>query len=87
LEGRALPGTQAPATEIALAGQSVAGTAAPGFSIQATELPGFTILDSLVPWIIIVIGFLIFIAVIRTGFGFQGVRVTRRTPPGYRDRR
>ncbi len=84
LDGRSLPGgTTGPVTEIQLAGQSVAGVASPGLTIQAVDLPRFTILDSLIPWIVIGIGLLIFVALLRTGFGFQGVRVTRRVPPGY----
>lgn len=85
LDGRALPGTQTQLpTEIQLQGGAVVGRAAPGFTIQATELPRFTILDSILPWILIGVGLLIFIAVIRTGFGFRGFGVDRRTPPGYR---
>lgn len=85
LDGRALPGSQAQLpTEIQLQGGAVAGRAAPGFTIQATELPQFTILDSILPWILIGVGLVIFIAVIRTGFGFRGFGLNRRVPPGYR---
>jgi hypothetical protein len=85
LDGRALPGlrTSLP-VELQLQGGAVAGRAAPGFTIQATELPRFTILDSILPWILIGVGILIFVAVIRTGFGFRGFGFNRRVPPGYR---
>ena len=83
LDGRALPGSVTPATEITLAGASTAGIASPGLTVQAVELPRFTILDSLVPWIVIAVGLLILVAVIRTGFGFRGASLNRRVPPGY----
>lgn len=85
LDGRALPGHQTSLpVELQLQGGAVVGRAAPGFTIQATELPRFTILDSILPWILIGVGILIFVAVIRTGFGFRGIGLSRRTPPGYR---
>jgi hypothetical protein len=86
LDGRALPGeTAALPTEITMAGESSAGIASSGISIQAVELPRFTILDSFIPWIIIVIGILIFVAVLNTRFSRDGANIkASKTPFGYK---
>jgi hypothetical protein len=87
LDGRALPGgtTSTLPTEITMAGESSAGIASSGISIQAVELPRFTILDSFIPWIIIIFGLIILVAVLNTRFTRDGANVrANKTPYGYK---
>jgi len=86
LDGRALPGQGAVATgsELILGGQSTAvSLPSSGFSIQFINLPPFTLLDSWTPWMFIIIGILVFMSVIRTGYSMQGVKIKHVKPYGY----
>ena len=85
LDGRSLPGSTAPATEITLAGGSTVGIASSGVSVQAIELPRFTILDGFTPWIIVIIGLLIFIAALSSRFKMEGLNIKTdgKLPFGY----
>ncbi|MDX1521005.1 MAG: hypothetical protein R3264_05225 [Anaerolineae bacterium] len=89
LDGRALPGSEVPQSEIALAGDSSFGTAASSLSIQAVNLPTFTILDTIIPWIIIIVSFLLLFAILRTRIEVltnpQGMKKInfKRLPPFY----
>ncbi len=67
-------------------GRSVASS---GVSIQATQLPNFTIMDSLIPWVLIIIGLLVFITAVNhkakvklSDKGF--VKIDYRKPYGYK---
>jgi hypothetical protein len=85
IDGRGLPGGGGtPATEIAMAGGSSLGTASSGLSAHAVAVPSFTIMDSLTPWIIMLIGLFIVVSVVKTGFGIQGVKISRKIPAGYK---
>jgi hypothetical protein len=95
LDGRSLPGGTDAATSavagITLAGESSFGPAASSLSIQATNLPRFTILDSAVPWIIVGVGFLIFLAALTGSYTVESnkenmKKISRRTPFGYRSK-
>lgn len=95
LDGRSLPGSTTATTSavagITLAGESSFGPAASSLSIQATNLPRFTILDSAVPWIIVGIGFLIFLAALAGSYTVESneenmKKISRRTPFGYRSK-
>jgi len=89
LDGRALPGRSAPATEIAVTGSSSFGPPASGVSIQATNLPGYTILDSVIPWVAVGVGLLFLIAVFKTRVGIAtspdgGKKIEAKYPPFYK---
>ena len=88
LDGRNLPGGQLP-TEISAAGSSgVAGTASSGVTLTAVNVPSFTILDSYVPWVIIGLGFFVFLALLRNRVTWQSKKGYRKigvkSPYGYR---
>lgn len=86
LDGRALPGNgiSSSTSGLVLGGQSTSISAASsGFSVQFINLPTFTILDSWTPWMFMIIGLLVFVSVLRTGYTMQGVKVNRRLPYGY----
>jgi hypothetical protein len=88
LDGRALPGSTPPETELAVSGASVYGAASNTLTIQAVNLPSTTILDSYLPWLIIGLGFLIIFAVLRTRIRVLskngGRKVVYTSPYGYR---
>jgi hypothetical protein len=80
LWGGALNGNQPP-TEIATSGgQTVA--VAPGI-----DFPSYSVLEGFLPWIIIGLGFLLFVAVLRTRLGIHSRngyrRIDYRVPYGY----
>ncbi len=88
LDGRSLPGSAGPATEIVLAGSSGVAPASSALSLQATNLPSFTVLDSIIPWFIIAIAILFVISMFRTrvfidGNSQIGRKISYRTPPLY----
>jgi len=87
LDGRALPGQVATASELQLVSGSAFGPPASSVSIQATGLPSYTILDSALPWIAIGLGAVLLIFLIRTRFGIgtsaDGRRLETRVPPLY----
>jgi hypothetical protein len=89
LDGRALPGNTSTGSELALAGSSAFGAAAPTVTIQATNLPNFTILDSVFPWILIGSGLFFLISVLHTRVKFEtnkegGRRINfKKLPPFY----
>jgi len=66
LDGRALPGNTPVDTEITMAGTSAFGPASSILSIQAVNLPTASLLDSNIPWLIMGIGFLIFLGALLT---------------------
>ena len=89
LDGRALPGNEAPQSEIVLAGDSGFGAASSSVSIQAIDLPSFTIMDSVIPWVIIGVALLFLFSVLRTRLeietNVQGMKRLnyRKIPPFY----
>lgn len=87
LDGRALPGTIPPQTEIVVASSSGFGPASANLSLQAVNLPNFTILDSYIPLVVIGIGLLIFFAALKSRVGVaisaQGGKLESRSPYGY----
>lgn len=87
LDGRALPGNAAAATTdsgLTLASNSDFGQATNEVMIQATSLPSYTILDSIIPWVVIIIGALLFFATVKTRYGFNGDKLDYRLPPFYK---
>ncbi len=79
VDGRNLPASNAPATEIAMAGSGRIGTVSSGVSIQAIDVADFALIDSFLPWAVIAIALLLLVAVLSTK-GLQGDKV----PFGYR---
>ncbi|MCP4359818.1 MAG: hypothetical protein GY796_17560 [Chloroflexi bacterium] len=76
LDGRNLPTSNAPATEIAMAGSGSIGTVSSGVSIQAADVANFALLDNFLPWAVIGLGLLLLVAVLvsmrgdRVPFGY-----------------
>jgi len=65
-----------------------ASIASSGVTIQAVQVPSYTILDSYLPWIIIIIGLLIFLAALKNRVGVSRQngfsKVDYKEPLGYR---
>jgi hypothetical protein len=86
VDGRNLPaGTSFSAQT---AGGGSMGIASSGVTIQAVQVPNYTILDSYLPWIIIIIGLLIFFAALKNRVGLSRQngfsKVDYKEPLGYR---
>ena len=88
LDGRALPGTEAPATEIPVISSNTYGPAATQLLVGITDLPVYTVLDSVVPWIVVAVGLLFLFSIIRSRVAIDsnenGRRVRAKTPAFYR---
>lgn len=84
LQGTNLPGTTGVTGMVATtAASNSIGVANVG--IQATNLPQYSILDSFIPWIVIVIGMLLFAAAIGTRYSRQGMNISaKKVPYGYK---
>ena len=89
LDGRNLPGSGLPPTEVAQA-QSTAfvPTASSGISLLATDVPSFTVFDSFIPWILLIGGGIMTLVAIRSRVGLHSRngfrRVDYRAPFGYK---
>ena len=88
LDGRGLPGNEAPAPEIVLAGNTGFDVAASSISIQAANLPTFTILDSVIPWLVIAVGVLFGFSILKTRVQAlsdpnKGRKIGYKIPPFY----
>lgn len=91
LDGRSLPGstTVASTGQVAFSGSGSIASAAPAVGIQATDLPNFTILDSFLPWVVIIVGLLIFFSLTnarykRDGLNFKVKKGKDDAPFGYK---
>ncbi|RME70885.1 MAG: hypothetical protein D6784_15945 [Chloroflexi bacterium] len=90
IEGRNLPGSAAGLpTEIAARSASTPfAVASSGVSIQAVNVPSTTIMEGYLPWILMIIGGLVFLAALKTRVGMaskDGFRkINYKTPMGYK---
>lgn len=88
LDGRSLPGSTSVAStgQLSLAGSSNVVSAASSVGIQATDLPNFTILDSFLPWVILIVGLLIFFSLTSARYKRDGLnfKVKKDAPYGYK---
>lgn len=71
------PGTEEPATEVAVAGSRIAGTASTGVDLAVTNMPAFTQISEVAGWVVIGLGILLLLFVLRSRF------FKERQPPGY----
>lgn len=91
LNGSNLPGggTGAPPTEIVTAAGGTVGVATTDVVITATDVPAFTLLDSYLPWVLIVLGGMVFIMALTNRVGMSSKdgyrKVSQKQPYGYRE--
>jgi hypothetical protein len=91
LNGSNLPGngTGAPPTEIVTAAGGTIGVATTDVVITATDVPAFTLLDSYLPWVLMVLGGMVFIMALTNRVGMStkdGYRkFSPKKPYGYRE--
>jgi hypothetical protein len=88
LYARNLPGGSPP-TEVAFAeaGAGVA-RASSGLAIRAASVPAFTLFDGVLPWVLIILGGILFFSLFRTRLGLHSKggfrKVVYKVPYGYR---
>jgi hypothetical protein len=90
LDGRALPGREAPVSEIPVITSNTYGPAATQLGVTITNLPLSTILDSVVPWIVVGIGLLFFFSILKSRIAIDsnkdGSKLRAKLPPFYKKR-
>jgi hypothetical protein len=89
LDGGKLPGGSSLSSEITMTGGGTVGVASSGVSLQATQLPSFTVSDSFLPWIVILVGLLLILAVFRNRIQIttdknKFRKIESRAPFGYK---